>query len=177
MSEGVAADTKIATIVQQAKVVVAQEAAAKDWAVAIALMAYAKTRAEYIERVVLYDDASSSTGAGAPGGSDTEADDSGLTTRQKLAIAVLGVGAVGGLLAGPLVLAATSTGTAVMLLLTGRRGRSRTAATDASAPEEPAPDPEPVGAAASTDNPFYKRQPDHMVPKYRFGDATAGERQ
>jgi hypothetical protein len=160
---GVKAGVKTATIDAVTQAQVRQERASHmQWARGLSVLAYLKARAEDLpvgEAI--------RTISAAP-----EQVSQGLSALQKSAIAVFVIGAVGGVSYGPVSLVCGALVTGVLLLVDRyRKKRAR----DAAAKLALLVRPPSIESAATTDNPLYVPQPDHMVQKYGHGGSTHGE--
>ncbi|HEV3095042.1 MAG TPA: hypothetical protein VGY30_11075 [Solirubrobacteraceae bacterium] len=148
--------------------VLQEKAAHLQWGKGMALLAYFKARREKLRP-----DADIQLPTDDPGSKRTS--EMRLTSLQKLAIAALAAGAIGGSILGPLALAVGAVIAAILLLpfgdIGGRRGRRK------PPPETELHETPSIDGQADPDNPFYKSQPDHMVAKYRGGEAPPGQHQ
>jgi hypothetical protein len=148
--------------------VLQEKAANLQWGKGMALLAYFKARREKLRP-----EAEIHLPTDDPGSKRTS--EMRFTSLQKLAIAALAAGAIGGSVLGPLALAVGAVIAAILLLpfgdIGGRRGRRK------PPPETELHETPSIDGQADPDNPLYKSQPDHMVAKYRGGEAPPGQHQ
>ncbi|WP_354699912.1 hypothetical protein [Paraconexibacter sp. AEG42_29] len=169
-AKGVTAEVEASKIEAIAVTGVKQEIAAHEkWAVAIATSARAKARAEELPE----GDDIRPVDVPHPVAANPESD--GLTGMQKAAIAVLGLGAVGGFVVSLLAVPIGAGISALLMLLSSRRKPGEQSGTDGTgSPVERRP---VIGSPAPEDSPLYRYQPDRMTNKYGNGGAGTGESQ
>jgi hypothetical protein len=167
-ADGIRADVQVDTINAVATAQVDQEYAAHvEWSEGVAALAYEKARAEELPM----GDAIQVAAAPLPRAGLA----SGLTLLQTAAIAALGLGAIGGFVVGPFLLAVGAALATILLLPCGRFVRWLGVTKPSQV--QPPPKVPPIDSPADLSAPLYLAQPDRMTPKYADGGAGTGQAQ
>jgi hypothetical protein len=166
---GIEAEVEVETIGATVEVGIEQEEAAAEWAYLISLAAKEKAWVEELP------DPGASSAVTPPPANPTEPR-SGLSVLRKLALAVAAISGIASLWLGPIALG-IGIPVAALLAALEFRPRGRDGDSEAGRAVPPVDQHPTVVAAADGDNPLYRYQPDHMVPKYDDGGADAGQHQ
>jgi hypothetical protein len=162
--KGVEAEVEVETIQATTQSAIEQEESAAEWAYLIAIAAHEKARVEELP--------DAPTPVADTTGPPPERGPEGLSTLRKLALLVAAASGLSSLALG---LVPLGIGIPLAALMVALDRHSKASADDAIGGGAPIDRHPRVVAAADGDNPLYRYQPDHMVPKYGDGGAGAGE--